>query len=113
MYMDDYNRQAIVKNAVSNIFPAMANRYSINWTVKAQKNMNTAFFHMDSGTSIGVLIKLSKKAKAGIIGGDGLVRYVEGTEIIHSFSISKSQPYGFIILNNNDVAITATGYYIH
>ncbi len=110
-HISDPEFVGIIEESMGNIVEDRANSRTLNVTVAAARRQTTAYFSVSSGSSIQINATLSKSGNVGIIDADGYVRYVTGTRINHSFSISKSNAYCVFVQNLNSVSITATGSY--
>lgn len=110
-YLTDTEFKYIIEESVEDLYNIMSSSYSMNWTIKKKTRKVTSFFTKYSGSTISIGVELSNTGKAGIIGADGVMRYVEGTSLYKSFSISQTQLYLVFVQNDNNSSITSTGYY--
>lgn len=109
--LSDEEFHKVIEESASEIFNTRYNSYAMNWTIKKNTRRTTSMFYMSSGTSIEIGVELSIWGKAGIIGFDGVARYVQGCSIYKSFDINTSQYYCVYIQNDNTVNMTSSGYY--
>lgn len=110
-YLTDVEVKEIVEEDISNIINSRISAYSLSWTVPANTRYGTSYFRKEAGTSVGVDVDVSKSCKVGILDDDGVLRYVTGTTITHTFSITKTNDYKVVVQNDNSSSVTAKGYY--
>ena len=111
VYLTDAEMEEILEEEISNLVNARLTAYVLNWTVPANTCYGTSYFRKAAGTSVIVDIDISKSCKAGILNSDGVFRYVTGTTITHTFSITEGHNYKVNVQNDNSSSITAKGYY--
>lgn len=111
VYLTDEEMEEIIVEEISNLVNARTSAYALNWTVPANTCYATSYFRKEAGTSVIVDIDISKSCKAGILNSDGVFRYVTGTTITHTFSITEGHNYKVFVQNENSSSVTAKGYY--
>lgn len=111
IYLTDEEMEEIIVEEISNLVNARTSAYALNWTVPANARYATSYFRKEAGTSVIVDIDISKSCKAGILNSDGVFRYVTGTTITHTFSITEGHNYKVFVKNENSSSVTAKGYY--
>lgn len=109
--LSDEEFQKVIEESASELFNTRFTAYQMNWTIKKNTRRTTSMFYKPSGSSIDIGVDLSIWGKAGIIGFDGVARYVQGCEIYKTFAINTSQYYCVYIQNDNTVNMTSSGYY--
>lgn len=110
-HITDPEFSGILEQMVGNLYETMATRHTINWSVPKGRIYTAAYFKQQPGDSVAIGMELSGYGYSGIIDMDGNVRYVAGTSLYHSFSITKLQYYCFFVENKSTAKITAKGYY--
>lgn len=112
-HLTDEELRQVIEEMVANTYASVKTTCTdVSWKVKANSRKTTMFAYQAKGTSVSIGFELSKTGWAGIIGGDGEVRYIPGKSIYYSFNIEKAQNYLVFVQNNSDSALTANGYYI-
>ena len=111
VYLTDEEMEEIIVEEISNLVNARTSAYALNWTVPANARYATSYFRKEAGTSVMLDIDISKSCRAGILNSDGVFRYVTGTTITHTFSITESHNYKVYVQNDNSSSVTAKGYY--
>ncbi len=110
-HISDPEFQAIVEESMGEIINTRASSRSFSTKVVAGARYTSSYFEVSSGKYITIIATLSASGKVGIINSTGTVRYVQGTNINHSFKINTTDYYCVFIQNLNSTAITATGSY--
>lgn len=110
-HISDPEFSGILEQMVGNLYETMATKYTINWSVPKGRIYTSSYFKQQSGDSVAIGMELSGYGYSGIIDMDGNVRYVSGTSLYHSFSITKLQYYSFFVQNKTTSKITAKGFY--
>ena len=110
-YLTDDEFKYVIEESMEEVYSIMSEKYSMSWTIKKNRRKTTAFFVKYADSTISIGVELSMSGKAGIIGTDGVVRYVEGTSLYKSFAITKSQTYAVFIQNDHNTSMTSSGYY--
>lgn len=110
-HISDVELQNIVEEEISSLIVTRATQYNISWTVPAETRYVTGSFSKSEGSSIYVVVSLSKSGWAGIIDASGNITYVSGKSISKSFSIDKAGTYRVFVQNNGSSSLTASGYY--
>ena len=111
IYLTDAEMEEILEEEISNLVNARLTAYVLNWTVPANTCYGTSYFRKAAGTSVMVDVDTSKTCKVGILDDDGVLRYVAGTSVTHTFSITKTNDYKVVVQNDNSSSATAKGYY--
>lgn len=110
-YLTDDEFRYVIEESMEDIYNIMSDSYSMSWTIKKNRRRTTAFFVKYANSTISIGVELSMSGKAGIIGNDGIIRYVEGTSLYKSFAITTSQTYAVFIQNDHSTSMTSSGYY--
>ena len=111
VYLTDAEMEEIIEEEISNLINSRTSSYALNWTVPANTRYGTSYFRKEAGTSVIIAAKLSKSCKVGVLNDDGLLRYVTGTTISHTFSITETNDYKVFVQNDNSSSSTVSGYY--
>lgn len=110
-YLTETEMEAIIEEEISNLINARTTAYSLSWTVPANMSYGTSYFRKEAGTSVTIDVALSKSCKVGIINSSGIFRYVTGTSVNHTFSITEGHNYKVMVKNENSSSSTVKGYY--
>ena len=111
VYLTDAEMKEIIEQEISNLVNSRTTAYALNWTVPANTRYGTSYFRKTAGTTVIITAKLSKSCKVGVLNDDGLLRYVTGTTISHTFSITEANDYKVFVQNDNSSSVTVSGYY--
>lgn len=110
-YLSEDEFRNVIEESAAEIFNTRATAYEMNWTIKKKTRRTSSMFYKPSGSAINIAVELSITGKAGIIGADSVIRYVQGTTLAKSFAINTSQYYCVFVQNDNNVSMTSTGHY--
>lgn len=111
-HITDPEFAGVLEEMVSNLYETMSTAYTVDWSVSKNKRCTTGYFKKESGSCVNIGIHLSGYGWAGIIDMDGKARYVDGTELYHSFDITKTYYYSVFVQNKSSSKITAKGYFV-
>lgn len=110
-YITDAGFGDVTEQMISTGITPYTTRVPLNWTVPKKTMYTTNYFKKSKGSSITVDLTLSASAKVGIMRTDGLITYVTGKSVYHTFKIDEDSYYAVIVQNDNDSSITASGNY--
>lgn len=110
-YITDEEFRVILEEEISNLVTARMSAYPIDWEVPGETRYATPYFHQEEGSKFAVNAELSKSCMVGLIGLSGVVRYVEGKTVSHTFKNIEKGYYKFFVHNKNTGKVTVKGYY--
>lgn len=110
-YITDEEFRGILEEEISNLISARASAYPVNWEVPGKTRYATPYFYQEEGSKVIVNVELSKSCMVGLLGFSGVVRYVEGETVSHTFKDIEKGYYKFFVHNKNKGSVTVKGYY--